>query len=64
MDTCTDHRGETERSLFCGACRKVLDPEALMTIRMKGFTGPASTNPNIEYFWETGDPSVFDRKPR
>lgn len=31
-------------------------------LRTRGFIGTQSTNPNMETFWETGDPSVF-RKP-
>lgn len=50
-----DHDDGT-RNLFCGECGKVKDRAALKRVRLEPrFTGPASLNPNIERFWETGD---------
>jgi hypothetical protein len=61
---CDDHRGSTSRSIFCVKCGKEVVPGTLKTVRIgDGFTGPASTNPNVEHFWETGDPSRL-RRPK
>lgn len=51
-----DHSADQSRNLFCGACGKVKEPGSLKRVRLMGFSGPASLNPNIERFWETGDP--------
>jgi hypothetical protein len=49
-----DHQDGT-RNLFC-RCGKVKDPAALKRVRIEPrFTGPASMNPNIQHFWETGE---------
>lgn len=42
--------------MFCALCGKVKDLSALKRLRIEPrFTGPASMNPAIERFWETGD---------
>jgi len=53
MNRC-DH-DDGKRTLFCGLCGKEREPGSLRRVRLQGFTGPASLNPNIERFWETGD---------
>lgn len=55
--------GATPKALFCASCGHLLEPGSLRTLRFGGFTGPASINPNVEAFWETGDPSVFEKRP-
>jgi hypothetical protein len=56
--TCPEHR-----TICCPTCGKV-DRAALKTVRLPGFVGVQhSTNPTIERFWETGDPSVFEKQP-
>ncbi len=57
MDECPYHNHDDgTRTLFCSGCGKVKDPAALRRIRFEPrFTGPASLNPAIERFWETGD---------
>ena len=47
--------------VFC-TCGKVVDPEGLRRVRLSGFSGPASLNENVETFWATGDPSVFEQR--
>jgi hypothetical protein len=46
----------TPRGLFCRDCGRVLDRDALRSVKLFGFMGPASLVPSIERFWETGDP--------
>lgn len=48
-----------ERAVFCPSCGAVVDLEGLRGQRIVGFVGAQSTNPKVEQFWETGDPSVF-----
>lgn len=44
-------------TLFCPVCGKTA-PEDLSRVRLMGFVGVQhSTNPKIERFWRTGDPS-------
>ena len=45
-----------DNGLFCGTCGKVLDREGLRSVKLMGFTGPASLVPSLERFWATGDP--------
>lgn len=52
---CTSEDGR----LFCG-CGKLVEPGSLRTLKFKGYTGKDSTNPKVEKFLSTGDPSVFD----
>lgn len=56
-----DHHcaGGTLRSLFCGQCGKVLDKNALRSVKFQGFIGTQSLSPAMQTFWETGDPAVF-----
>lgn len=58
--TCAPAEG---RKVFCATCGRTVDPSALRSLRFRPFTGPASLNPNVETFWETGDPSVFLPRP-
>jgi hypothetical protein len=48
-----------KHTMFCGLCGKVRDRGALRRVRLMGFTGGQSTNPKVEEFFATGDPSVF-----
>jgi hypothetical protein len=50
-------------TLFCQHCGLAPDKQAVRSVRFGGFTGRASTNPKMEQFWATGDPSVFDPSP-
>lgn len=51
---CTHDDGT--RNLFCADCGKVKNLADLKKVRLEPrFTGPASMNPAIERFWETGD---------
>ena len=53
-----ENHNDGTRNLFCTGCGKVKDPQALRRLRIEPrFTGAASMNPNIERFWETGDPT-------
>lgn len=50
------------RRMFCEECEAVLDKSALRGVRLMGPVGVIHSNsPSIAEFWETGDPSVFDR---
>ncbi len=53
-------RNQDTHRLFCSGCGKLKERQALRSVNLCGFTGGASLNPNVERFWETGDPSVFD----
>lgn len=46
----------SEQVIFCPSCGKVLDREALKSMRFKGFTGRFSLKPNIEASYELGIP--------
>jgi hypothetical protein len=44
-------------TLFCPTCKQA-KPEDLSSVRLMGFVGVKnSTNPKIERFWKTGDPT-------
>lgn len=59
---CEPSCDESQRTNFCGVCGRAL-PGRLEKVRLAGFVGVMhSTSPKIEQFWETGDPSVFERK--
>jgi hypothetical protein len=45
---------------YCPDCGRA-DLNRLRGIGIKGWTGRSSTNPNIERFWETGDPEGLRR---
>ena len=47
------HRQEG-RSLFCADCGKLIDRDALRSVDIGRFTGPASLVPSLERFWRTG----------
>jgi hypothetical protein len=54
MNPCTHDDGKT--TLFCSLCNKEREKGSLRRVRIQPrFTGPASLNPAIERFWETGD---------
>jgi hypothetical protein len=55
MNACDHNDGQT--TLFCGLCGKEREKGSLRRVKLQGFTGAASLNPNIERFWETGDPT-------
>jgi hypothetical protein len=47
----------TTRNLFC-ACGKLYSKAELANVQVAGFVGVAnSTNPKLERFWATGDPT-------
>ena len=50
----------------CDACREYLAQRYLElqtgTVTVIPPIGQSSTNPKMEEFWATGDPSVFDKK--
>ena len=53
---CTHPCDSEDEHLFCQRCGKLRDRHALKTVRIAGFTGTQTLNPNLERFWETGDP--------
>lgn len=57
---CDTDEGDAGR-LFCGRCGALYDRAELRSVKVAGFTGAASINPNVETFLDTGDPSVFSR---
>lgn len=45
---------------FCPGCGKV-DLDALKGVTVNGGMGRFSSNLTVKEFWETGDPSVFEK---
>jgi len=57
MSTTCDH-DDNQTTLFCGLCSKERVKGSLRTVRIDPrFRGAGSINPNIERFWQTGDPT-------
>lgn len=55
---CAHNDGAT--TLFCSICGREREKGSLKRVKLTGFVGVhQSTNPKIEEFWRTGDPSVF-----
>ncbi len=56
-DVTCGHQPDPTR-VFCPRCGKVQDRKVLESIRLAGIVDVRiSTNPEIERFWKTGDPS-------
>lgn len=51
------------QTTFCPVCGRA-DKETLKGVRVMGFVGVAHTlSPRVEAFFETGDPTVLNRRP-
>lgn len=55
-DFCDEGCDSQTSSLFCPRCGRLLEPGSLKSLRIETFSGAQSLNPNVEKFWETGDP--------
>jgi len=66
MKLCPNCDKEGNGNIWCPHCKLAYDPiearETLESLKWKGFTGEHSTNPKMEEFAKTGDPSVFAKK--
>lgn len=65
MRHCPTCDRNTDGGIWCGRCSKAYDPdearEILTSLTVHSFTGKASLSPAMESFYETGDPTVFDK---
>jgi hypothetical protein len=56
--TCKHDNPANANAVFCVECGKIIDLEGLRSIRLAGAIGVRhSSNPKIERFWQTGDPT-------
>jgi len=53
-----DHADADRTRLFCH-CGKLLDSAGLKKVRFRGFIGIESLSPQMETFYQTGDPESF-----
>ena len=54
---CTHPCDSENEHLFCQRCGRLLDRDGLKRVRIAGFAGGQTLNPNLERFYETGDPA-------